>query len=257
MPYPLRRLWHYGKRLFPSTCLWCQQSLEPSSDQLCTDCHQHLPRLDARLVQHNALFLPAVFKSYSHVQFDALYTLSWYQPPYKQWIRRWKFSEGHAEGELLCQLLQEKAAELEVVTGALADAVSFVPISKKRLAERGFNQAHQLAKQLAAQWQRPCLALFDSPALVPHQTGLSRHERLKNLAGKIQLNSGQLPEHIALVDDVITTGATLDYLTRLLKKAGVKRVDVWCLAITPYSAASSKASSPSPAHESVLNILLK
>ena len=67
---------------------------------------------------------------------------------------------------------------------------------------------------------------------MPHQIGLKRKERLANLKGKIQLQERPLPAHITLVDDVITTGATLDYLSALLKAKGVQTVSVWTLAIT-------------------------
>ncbi|WP_337880006.1 ComF family protein [Rheinheimera sp.] len=247
-------LWlsRFAHQLLPSVCLWCQQPLAPDEPQLCSYCQQHLPRLDASLTQQNSLLLPPVQKGLSQARFDALYTLTWYQQPYRHWIQRWKFQQGLAEGELLCQLLAEKAAALSQNPAIVADALGFAPASAARLRQRGFNQAQLLAQAIARQWQRPCLALFHSPALIPHQTGLKRKERLANLAGKIQLNSGDLPAHIALVDDVVTTGATMDWLTRLLKNAGVQRVDVWSLAVTPYSAASS---SPSSSAESALNIL--
>ncbi len=240
------------RQLMPSVCLWCQQPLAWHEPQLCHHCHRHLPRLDAALTQHNALYLPPVQRGLAQTRFDALYPMAWYQQPYRHWVQRWKFQQGLAEGELLCQLIGEKAAALRDTDGIVPDAVGFVPMSAARLRQRGFNQALLLAQSVARQWHRPCLALFDSPALVPHQTGLSRRDRLANLRGKIQLNSGTLPAHLALVDDVVTTGATMDWLTGLLKNAGVQRVDVWCLAVTRHSTA---ASSPSSSIESALNIL--
>jgi len=234
----LQRLQHL---VLPSSCLWCQQLLAIDEAQLCQQCHRHLPQLDAAMVAHNALHLPAVAQGLPKARFDALYTLSWYQQPYRHWIRHWKFQQGHAEGELLCQLMAEKAYSLTESAGTRPGLVSFAPISAARLRERGFNQAQCLAQQLAAVWQRPCRHLFQSPQLIPHQTGLSRRERLKNLTGKIQLTATNLPSHIVLVDDVVTTGATMDHLCLLLKQAGVMQVDVWCLAVTPYSSTATSA----------------
>lgn len=200
--------------------------------QLCDYCYSHLPRLDLSWVDHNALLLPDVAKGLPRVKFDRLHSLSWYSQPYRHWISSWKFQQQHAAGELLRQLFYQQALLYNQQGGELPDCISYTPISVNRLQERGFNQAKLLALQLAKAWQKPCVSLFQSPDLVPHQIGLNRRQRLDNLKGKIQLKEGILPSHIVLVDDVITTGATLDYLTSLLKAKGVQTVSVWTLAIT-------------------------
>jgi ComF family protein len=202
--------------------------------QLCDFCFAHLPFLDLSRVNHNALLLPQVSRGFSQPKFDQLYSLSWYRQPYRHWISQWKFQQHHAAGELLCQLLYQHGLDYKQQGGALPDCISYPPVSNKRLRERGFNQARLLALQLADAWQIPCISLFQSPDLLPHQVGLTRKERLANLKGKIQLLQRPLPEHVTLVDDVITTGATLDYLSALLKANGVRTVSVWTLAITPY-----------------------
>lgn len=183
-------------------------------------------------MEHNALLLPQVAQGLSRTKFDRLYSLSWYRQPYRHWISQWKFQQHHAAGELLCQLLYQHALLYQHQGGPLPDCISYTPVSNKRLQERGFNQAKLLALQLSAAWQKPCVSLFQSPDLVPHQIGLNRKERLANLKGKIELLERPLPAHVTLVDDVITTGATLDYLSSLLKAKGVLTVSVWTLAIT-------------------------
>lgn len=218
--------------LAPNCCLWCQMQVQQAQAQLCDHCHGHLPRLDLSWVDHNALLLPDVAKGLPRVKFDRLYSLSWYKQPYKHWISSWKFQQQHAAGELLRQLFYQQALLYQQQGGDLPDCISYTPISVKRLQERGFNQAKLLASELAQAWQIPCLSLFQSPDLVPHQIGLNRRQRLDNLKGKIQLQHAALPRHIVLVDDVITTGATLDYLSSLLKAKGVQTVSVWTLAIT-------------------------
>jgi ComF family protein len=218
--------------LAPNCCLWCQMQVQQAQAQLCDHCHGHLPRLDLSWVDHNALLLPDVAKGLPRVKFDRLYSLSWYRQPYKHWISHWKFQQQHAAGELLRQLFYQQALLYQQQGGELPDCISYTPISVKRLQERGFNQAKLLASELAQAWQIPCLSLFQSPDLVPHQIGLNRRQRLDNLKGKIQLQHAALPRHIVLVDDVITTGATLDYLSSLLKAKGVQTVSVWTLAIT-------------------------
>ncbi|MGY5799429.1 ComF family protein [Rheinheimera faecalis] len=219
-------------KLAPNCCLWCQMQVQQPQAQLCDFCHAHLPSLDLSWVEHNALLLPQVAQGLTHPRFDRLYSLSWYRQPYRHWISQWKFQHQHAAGELLCQLLYQRAVLYQQQGGPLPDCISYTPVSNKRLQERGFNQAKLLALQLAEAWQLPCVSLFQSPDLVPHQIGLNRKERLANLKGKIQLKQRPLPAHVTLVDDVITTGATLDYLSSLLKAKGVQTVSVWTLAIT-------------------------
>lgn len=219
-------------RLAPNCCLWCQMQVQQPQAQLCDFCQSHLPLLDLSWLEHNALLLPQVAKGLPQTKFDSLYSLSWYRQPYRHWISQWKFQQNHAAGELLCQLFYQHAVQYHQQGGELPDCISYTPISGQRLQDRGFNQAKLLAVQLEDAWQRPCISLFQSPDLIPHQIGLNRKERLANLKGQIQLLERGLPAHVLLVDDVITTGATLDYLASLLKAKGVQTVSVWTLAIT-------------------------
>ncbi|KKL01731.1 hypothetical protein SD53_08445 [Rheinheimera mesophila] len=219
-------------RLAPNCCLWCQMQVQQPQAQLCDYCHAQLPGLDLSWVEQNALLLPAVAQGLQRIKFDRLYSLSWYKQPYRHWISQWKFQQQHAAGQLLCQLIYQHAVRFRQQGWPLPDCISYTPVSDKRLQERGFNQAKLLAQQLAEAWQKPCVSLFQSPQLVPHQIGLKRKERLANLKGKVQLQERPLPAHVTLVDDVITTGATLDYLSALLKAKGVQTVSVWTLAIT-------------------------
>jgi ComF family protein len=107
-----------------------------------------------------------------------------------------------------------------------------VPIHRKRLAERGFNQSVELARPLARDLQIPLLldAVQRQRATVP-QFQLSGDERVVNVRGAFVLRAGTvLPKHVAIVDDVLTTGATVRELAKLLRKHGCERVEVWCAA---------------------------
>ena len=111
-----------------------------------------------------------------------------------------------------------------------------VPLADKRQRQRGFNQAGLLAQWLSHQLQTPLqphwlLRTIDTPA----QQQLDAATRKRNLrkAFALAADSQVKDLHVALVDDVLTTGATAESLARLLKKAGAARVDVYCLARTP------------------------
>jgi ComF family protein len=220
-------------QLLPNSCLWCQLPVQHAQQQLCDYCIAALPGLSLANHQHNALLLPAVWRGLKPVKFDLLHSLSWYQLPWSYWIRQWKFQQDFACGELLCQQLAQACLHYAASGCAKPQAVCFVPISRERRKERGFNQAQQLAAVIADSWQIPLLDVFHSKSS-QHQVGLSRQQRRANLRRQFRLqHRQQLPEHMVLVDDVITTGATIDQLCRLLRAHKVQRIDVWTLAITP------------------------
>lgn len=111
-------------------------------------------------------------------------------------------------------------------------AIVPIPLHSNRLRERGFNQSHLIAKHLTRKLQIP---LLDHVLLrvkdTPHQIGLKAVERRKNLKRAFEVKQ-ELPRHIALVDDVVTTGSTIQEASKQCLKHGVERIDVWCLAKT-------------------------
>ncbi|MDT7834440.1 ComF family protein [Aquabacterium sp. OR-4] len=119
-----------------------------------------------------------------------------------------------------------------------ADVVLPVPLAPARLAERGYNQAWQLARHLAARRGLPAhagwlLRLRDTP----HQVGASRTQRLHNLRAAMWVTPDGAAHlagrHVALVDDVLTTGATAEAAAQALLTAGAASVQLWVLARTP------------------------
>ena len=113
-----------------------------------------------------------------------------------------------------------------------------VPLSAARLQERGFNQSWELARRLGRIFGLTCLAdLLQRPVDTAHQVDLSLQERDRNLRGAFMVTPGQHQKvagrRVAVVDDVMTTGATLREATRTLLLAGASSVDVWAVARTP------------------------
>ena len=116
------------------------------------------------------------------------------------------------------------------------DCLLPVPMARKRLRERGFNQALMVARWLSAALDIPH---NEHLLLRPHETvaqqDLDARTRKRNLLNAFALAPGTqvAGQHLALVDDVLTTGATAHALARLLVAAGARQVDVYCLARTP------------------------
>lgn len=118
---------------------------------------------------------------------------------------------------------------------ALPERLICVPLHPQRLRERGYNQALELAKPLARALRIP----LDADALIrlrhtSAQTGLDAKARRRNLHAAFAVaDPARLPAHVAVIDDVMTTGTTLRECARVLRQAGVARVDVWALARAP------------------------
>lgn len=114
-----------------------------------------------------------------------------------------------------------------------------VPLHWRRQLRRGFNQAQWLARRLAARLDRPCRdRLLYRQRNTPSQTRLDGRQRLRNLRGAFALRAGpaqhgpaqHIAQHVALVDDVLTSGATANEAARLLKDNGCRTVELWVLA---------------------------
>ena len=114
-----------------------------------------------------------------------------------------------------------------------------LPLAPKRLAERGFNQSAllgaQISKILGLRFEaRGMLRVRETPP----QTGLNREARLKNVRGAFDCTQ-RLDGHVAIVDDVMTTGAMLSEAAKVLKKAGATRVSAWVIARATRDAATA------------------
>lgn len=110
-----------------------------------------------------------------------------------------------------------------------------VPLHRRRLRQRGYNQALELARPLAAAHGLALRCdLLQRVRPTAAQSELGAAARRANVRHAFALAEGaHLPPHVALVDDVLTTGATLAACTRVLHRAGVRRVEAWALARAP------------------------
>lgn len=150
-----------------------------------------------------------------------------YLSPIRELILQLKFSSKINLALVLGQLLAESVA-----TGGspLPEMIIPVPLHPSRLRVRGYNQAQEIASAVArrlgiAVEKRTCKRQRDTPAQSAQEDADSRK---RNLRGAFVVDSGFQAHHVAILDDVVTTGATVTSLAGSLRRAGVERVQVWC-----------------------------
>lgn len=159
-----------------------------------------------------------------------------YQAPVSQLIARFKYGGQLPCGRLLSELLLRC---LRDAPPQPVDMVAPVPLHWRRRWQRGFNQAEVIGDTLARALGLPlCVDLLRRTRPTPPQQGLDAEQRGSNLRGAFATGRGRhdrrlRDQHVALVDDVVTTGATAAEIARVLLAAGAASVQVWCLARTP------------------------
>ena len=161
---------------------------------------------------------------------DAVHAAFVYGFPVDRLLPRFKFHHDLAAGALLARCMVAAFAALP-----RPDALVPVPLHATRLRRRGYDQALELARPLARQLAVPlrCDLLQRSRATAP-QSQLDAIARRRNLRRAfVSERGGPLPAYVVLVDDVMTTGATLHSAAVALRRAGVKRVDAWVCARVP------------------------
>jgi ComF family protein len=139
-------------------------------------------------------------------------------------------------GRLSCARLlgQYLAGALDEIGAERPELVLPIPLHRARLRERGYNQAVEIAREVGQALNLTVdSASCGRKLATPPQTGLEQRERRKNLRGAFDLCQPIRAHHVAILDDVVTTGSTVTELARLLKRAGIQRVDVWAVARTP------------------------
>ena len=228
---PLRRLaGQLGRRvgsLLAQDCLLCAA---PSADQmLCPACAADLPRLPATRCPRCALPTPQgevcgrCLSKPPH--FDAALAVYRYDFPVDKLIQSFKYGHRLALGDYFGRQLASLAATVD------ADLIIPLPLHDERLRQRGFNQALELSRALARTRRLPidatsCQRTRNTPA----QAGLPFRERVKNLRNAFTCSVDLSGKRIIVVDDVMTTGASLDEFARTLKLHGAAAVSVLVLA---------------------------
>lgn len=222
-----------GVRLCPPRCLACGEP-GPPGDDLCAACAAALPWNDAACARC-ALPLAAPAAAcgaclQTAPPLDAAHAAFRYAAPLDRLLPRFKFHRDLPAGRLLAEAMAARFAALD-----RPDALLPVPLHRERLRRRGYDQALELARPLARALRLPLRTdLLRRQRSTRAQSELDATQRRRNLRGAFAVEDGRpLPSHVVLVDDVMTTGATLHAAARVLRRAGVPRVEAWVCARVP------------------------
>lgn len=203
--------------LYPPKCTFCGALLEQPQALMCPDCQRELPWMEGQRAERK-------------VEFASLCVSPlWYKDQVRESIRRYKFSGCHwyskTYGVLTAQCVRD---HLE----GKYDLISWVPVSKKRKRERGYDQAYLLARETAGNLNREVTPLLKKIQNNPAQSGIeeaaARRANVMNVYRMLE-DAPVQGKRILLMDDVVTTGETLSEAARMLRQAGAQ--DVVCVTL--------------------------
>ena len=235
MPGPMRRLLSdFLRLLFPRLCAACQQSLHQGEQVICLSCAYDLPYTDFHTYADN----PVARAFWGRIPVQSAMALLYFQRGNRtqQLLHQLKYQRQPAIGSFLGSKIGERLATSSA-TNAPIDLIIPVPLHPKRQRSRGYNQSEQIARGIASVLQVPVdTSILRRQAHTSSQTRKDRTARVENMAAAFLVKQPALLQHkhILLVDDVITTGATLEAcalaLQQSLSAASAPRISIATLA---------------------------
>lgn len=221
----------FNRILLPHRCLPCGAAA--TEVPICAACHADLPWHDSPSCSVCGIPTPMGETCGNCLRnppmFDVTQAALEYRFPVDAMLRRYKYSGFLAVAELMAILLAER-----LQNKTRPDLLVPMPLHRTRLQERGFNQAAEIARVLCRHLHLPLdLDACSRTRPTPPQAGLDLQERRRNLRGAFACHRDLTGKHVVLLDDIMTTGASLDNLARAVKEAGATRVTCWVVARTP------------------------
>jgi len=206
--------------LLPAKCVVCASG----GEQLCDGCREILPLLRPPLCERCGA--PTAWPvvrcrecSGRRIAFASARAAVEYDGSVRRFVAAWK--------ERGLRRLATEAAELVVgaVPSPSVALLAFVPPDRERVLLRGHHPAERLAHELGLRWDVPVQPLLAWTRAIPHQRGLTRAERRRNVAGAFA-PAASAPTRVGLIDDVYTSGATVAAAASALRRGGARRVEV-------------------------------
>lgn len=203
--------------LFPTRCVFCRR-LSGRGEPVCKACRERYPDVPpAQRVRHLA-------------GLDCLAPL-WYTGRVREALLRYKFRDRSGYAPVFGNFMRKCLDENRIS----CDSITWVPLSGRRLRQRGYDQARLLAEAIAAAEGLSCEKLLEKERDTPVQSGMGgREARRRNAAGAYRVPDPArvAGKRVLLVDDIVTTGETLRECARVLKAAGARSVTAAAAAQT-------------------------
>ena len=197
--------------IYPPRCAFCRRLLSGREKGVCRFCRPKLP------------YVPADGQVQHFRNVDKCLSPLYYHGNVKDSLHRYKFGGATAYADIYSEFIVKCIDENQIS----CDSITWVPLSRRRLRRRGYDQAELLAKLIAKHLGQSPVRLLKKQRDTPPQskTG-SVEKRRANIAGAYACLRPELVQgkQVLLVDDIVTTGATLSEAARVLKKAGAKEV---------------------------------
>jgi ComF family protein len=215
-------------RFSASRCLLCLEKI--SRLGICSNCKKDFPFIKTACptcgtpISHESSLCGHCLKTTP--PFNQTYALFSYEPPIAQFILQLKLNHqlcyAQLFGEWMADFLKDKPKPQMIIP---------VPLHPQRIRERGYNQSLEIARPIAKNLRIP-IELWACRRVRPTkaQAELPETERKSNVKNAFIVETSFQANHVAILDDVVTTGNTVSELARLLKKQSIKRVDIWCIA---------------------------
>ena len=215
----------------PRTCVVCGQRLSVSEETICSKCNLHLPRTGFQQDPYENI-MAKIF--WGQVPIERATALFYYEPHAEtaNILYEMKYKNHPEIGEVMGRLMARELQMSNFFEGI--DGIIPVPLAKKRQRQRGYNQSHELAKGISEITGLPIYnKVVRRTVFEGSQTSLGRWERNENVEQVFELKDAPTVQgkHLLIVDDVVTTGATVIACAKELCKAGGVRISVLSLGL--------------------------
>ena len=213
--------------IFPRCCAACDKGLIGNEDVICTSCRISLPRVKQdsafrELIQQKFVNVHEVIETHAFLLFTK-------KGKVQKLLHALKYKGQSEVGVVMGFMFGQEMLENGILPDA--DLIISVPLHKKRLKSRGYNQSDKLAEGFSKATNIPWSGkALQRTKYTQTQTGKTRNERWENVRGVFTVNEDVRDKSIIIMDDVLTTGATLEACIEILKDAGCERFYIVTIA---------------------------
>jgi len=211
----------YVKSLFnlalPAFCYGCNEPLNETEIIVCFECYSKMPKINTKHIEQ---FQKRIEKKY----YDNINIIFEYNKLFKDLMQLYKYQE-------FVKLAYIFGKSVSIEINKIYDVITYVPLHEDKERERGFNQS-QIIAEIVAKEIKANLGnnLLQRRIDTKTQTKLTRNERIKNIEDAFYVKEDIKNKSVLIIDDVVTTGATLNECSKVLRSAGCRLVDIVAMA---------------------------